>query len=95
MDTANRNAYKASQLSTAAISALHQGNKIAAIKIVREERKIGLKEAKDAVEDYVLTQPALQVSLAASQTAAKRNALRWLVILVGLILVAYYFMAQR
>jgi ribosomal protein L7/L12 len=94
MDATNRKTDGTPQLSTAAISALHQGNKIGAIKIVREERKIGLKEAKDAVEDYVRTQPALQVSLAAAQTAAKRNALRWLVILVGLVLVAYYFVAQ-
>lgn len=34
------------QLPLAAIAALQQGNKIEAIKIIRQERGIGLKEAK-------------------------------------------------
>lgn len=38
-------------LSETAISALQRGNKIEAIKLVREERGLGLKEAKDEVED--------------------------------------------
>lgn len=92
MDDANRNAGAAPPLSIAAISALHQGNKIEAIKIVREERNIGLKEAKDAVEDYIRSQPTLQSSFAVAQTETKRTALRWLVILIGLAILAYYFL---
>ena len=81
-------------MSAAAVSALRRGNKIDAIKIVREERNIGLKEAKDAVEDYLRNDPALQSSLAASQANAKRAALRWLAVLVGLAILAYYFLTR-
>ena len=40
-------------LQEAAIGALSRGDKIEAIKIVREATGLGLKEAKDAVERYV------------------------------------------
>ena len=94
MDDANRKTNAAPPLSIAAISALHQGNKIEAIKIVREERNIGLKEAKDAVEDYVHSQPTLKSSFAAAQTETKRTALRWLAIFIGLAILAYLFMTK-
>jgi ribosomal protein L7/L12 len=84
----------ASTLSVAAISALHQGNKIEAIKILREERNIGLKDAKDAVEDYIRSQPALQSSFAAAQAETKRSVQRWLVLLFGLAILAYYLLAR-
>ena len=93
MNAKNRGAGATPPLSTAAISALHRGNKIEAIKIVREELNIGLKEAKDAVDDYVRSQPALQSSFAAAQSEAKRSALRWLALIV-LALLAYYFLAK-
>ncbi|MCX7141012.1 MAG: ribosomal protein L7/L12 [Proteobacteria bacterium] len=94
MDDSNRKTGAAPPLSIAAISALHSGNKIDAIKIVREERNIGLKEAKDAVEDYVRSQPALQASFAAAQAQSKRSALQWLA-LIGLAILAYYFLGRR
>ncbi len=94
MDDANRETGTAPELSIAAISALHRGNKIEAIKIVRKERNIGLKEAKDAIEDYVRTQPAIQSSLGAAQIEAKRSALLWLAALIVFALLAYYFLAK-
>ncbi len=93
MENENSGASAAPSLSSAAIAALHQGNKIEAIKIVREQRNIGLKEAKDAVDDYVRSQPVLQSSLAAAQSVAKRKALFWLVALIVLALIAYNFLA--
>ena len=94
MDDANRKTSAGPSLSTAAISALHHGNKIEAIKIVRKEQNIGLKEAKDVVEDYLRSQPALQSSLAAAQAEATRSGLIWLATLVGLALFAYYFLTK-
>lgn len=94
MDDANRKTSASPPLSVAAMSALHQGNKIEAIKIIREERNIGLKEAKDAVEDYIHSQPTLQSFVAAAQTETKRTALHWLVMLIGLAILAYYFLAK-
>lgn len=52
MDT--RGAFRAE-----AIQALEQGNKIEAIKIVRESRGLGLKDSKDAVEAYLAANPEL------------------------------------
>ena len=94
MDNANRKTGAAPSLSIAAIAALHRGNKMEAIKIVREEQNSGLKEAKDAVEDYIRNQPTLQSSFAAAQSETKRTALRWLVMFIGLAILSYYFLAK-
>lgn len=83
-----------STLPIAAISALHLGNKIEAIKIVRRERGLELKLAKDAVEAYVRSQPALQASFAAKQRAARGSALRWLLFTVAVVLASVYFSAR-
>lgn len=77
-------------LPVAAIAALHKGNKIEAIKIIRRERNIDLKAAKDAVEEYLRGQPALQASLTAKQGEALRGALRWLFIAVALAALVYF-----
>jgi hypothetical protein len=50
----------ASDLPKAAVEALWHGNVIEAIKVVRQERNIGLKEAKDSVDAYIVSQPALK-----------------------------------
>ena len=94
MDAEKRNASAAPPLSIAAVSALQQGNKIEAIKIIREERNIGLKEAKDAVEDYVRSQPVLRASFVAARAETKRSALLWLAVLIALALLAYRFLVK-
>ena len=94
MDDANRNTSATPGLSAAAVAALRRGNKIEAIKLVREERNIGLKEAKDAVEDHMRTQPDLQSALANAQGEAKRSAVVWIAVLAGLAVLAYYFFAK-
>jgi ribosomal protein L7/L12 len=82
------------QLPSAAVAALHQGNKIEAIKIVRQERGIGLKEAKDAVDLYVQTDPLLQNKFAAARAGNKRSFLLWLTILIALALIGYYLFSK-
>jgi ribosomal protein L7/L12 len=94
MEDADRNPIAVRPLSAAAIAALHRGNKIEAIKITRQERSIGLKEAKDAVEDHVRSQPGFQSSFAAEQADAKRSALLWLAALSALAFLAYYFLVK-
>ena len=95
MDDTRRNPGAAPALSAAAIAALRRGNKIEAIKLVRMELNIGLKEAKDAVEDFVKGQPELQSALAEAQGEAKRSAVVWIAVLIGLAVLAYYFLAKR
>ena len=46
------------EIPQTALAALRRGNKIEAIKIVRAELGLGLKEAKDAVEAYERAHPA-------------------------------------
>jgi len=82
------------QLPSAAIAALQQGNKIEAIKIIRQERGIGLKEAKDAVDRYVQGDPLLQSKFAAARAGNKRSCLLWLTILVALVLIGYYLFSK-
>ncbi len=82
-------------LPLAAVAALRAGNKIEAIKLVREERNLGLKEAKDLVEDYIRTQPALQQQLQAAQAQVKARLIRWVLMIVGLLAVAFYLYRMR
>ena len=51
---------RSSDLPKAAVQALRHGNLIEAIKVVRQERNVGLKEAKEAVEAYLALEPALK-----------------------------------
>lgn len=81
-------------LSNAAIAALQHGNKIEAIKIVREERGTGLKEAKDAVENYLKMQPELQASFASVRSSSKRRAMLWVFVVI-VALLAYELLSKR
>ena len=75
--------------------ALQNGNKIEAIKIVRESRGLGLKEAKDAVEAHVARDPALRASLESAQAASRQGALRWLSVVVAIVVIAGYFLLRK
>lgn len=76
---------RASDLPKAAVEALWQGNVIEAIKIVRQERNIGLKEAKDMVDAYLASQPALKKKMDQVLATAKQRMVRWL---IGLLVLA-------
>ena len=82
------------QLPPAAVAALHQGNKIEAIKIVRQERGIGLKEAKDAVDLYVQGDPLLQGKFATARAEGKRSCITWLTVLIALAIAGYYLFGK-
>jgi hypothetical protein len=81
-------------LSAAAIAALRQGNKIEAIKLVRREKGLELKEAKDLVEAYVRTDPDLSASLAAKQSGMARSAFWWLTAIAAIVVAAYVMIAR-
>ena len=49
-----------STLPNAAVEMLWRGDVIAAIKVVRVQRNLGLKEAKDLVDAYIRSQPSLR-----------------------------------
>ena len=83
------------QLSVETLAALQQGNVIEAIKLVRTERSLGLKEAKDVVDAYVQNHPELQETLAQSSDQAKRNLGFWLAIVIGIGLLAWFMLRPR
>ena len=68
-------------LPVAALAALQDGNKIQAIKLVREAHGLGLKEAHDAVQSHIARHPELQTRFAAGAERTKRGCLA--AILVG------------
>ena len=82
-------------LSVAAVSALQRGNKIEAIKLVRGERGIGLKDAKDIVEAYLGAHPSLQTSLGAAQGESNRRALWWLAVFIAGAILVYVLLAKQ
>lgn len=84
-------------LPTAVVAALSQGQKIKAIKLLREARAIGLKEAKDAVDEYVKSQPELSMRLAAMQKESVKRFFRWFIAIDVLVLslLAYWFFTKK
>ncbi|HEY5627682.1 MAG TPA: hypothetical protein VIR79_07030 [Nitrospira sp.] len=85
----------ASDLPRAAVDLLWRGEVIEAIKLVRLDRHIGLKEAKDAVDAYLRSQPALQRKLEQAQAETRQKLGRWLMWLLILAAGAAYFLMQR
>ena len=77
----------------AAEAALLKGNKIDAIRIVRVEQGVDLKEAKDIVEHYVTTRPGLQMQIESVQTLSRRALLPWLMALIVIGTLVVFFLA--
>ena len=96
MRTMTHETDRPSELPQAVIDYLWRGQTIEAIKLLRTQRKIGLKDAKDLVDDYVSSQPSLQQKMEKTQAEAKQILLR---ILIWLTIVAagtafVYFQGQ-
>lgn len=69
-------------LPQAAVSALWHGQVVEAIKLVRAEQKIGLKESRELIDAYVRTQPALLSRIGQAQADAREGLFRWLIFLL-------------
>ena len=73
-------------LPVAAIAALQEGNKIQAIKLVREATGLGLKESNDLVSAYIASRPELAERFGAMAERGRRGCL--LVIAIAAAVVA-------
>jgi hypothetical protein len=82
-------------LPAAAVAALRQGNKIEAIKVARAELGLGLKEAKDAVEDYERAHPSERANAVLTRGDPSAGRTWWLVIIAIAVLAACYFYFRR
>ncbi|MFH1068060.1 MAG: hypothetical protein V1794_00440 [Candidatus Glassbacteria bacterium] len=78
-----------------AIAALRKGNKIEAIKIVRLQWKLDLKDAKDRVEEYVESQPELKKAMKEAQAGARSRFIEFLIAMAALALALYYLLAGK
>jgi hypothetical protein len=93
MGTMSNKSRRFSDLPKAAVDALWQGNVIQAIKVVRLEQNVGLKEAKEQVDAYIGSQPALKKKLDQVLATAKQRMVRWLIgFLVLAAGIAYFLM---
>lgn len=81
----------ATNLSPLAVNALLKGRKIEAIKIVRKERGVDLKEARAAVEAYIQRDPVLKTKL---KRAGGNSSVGWVLLLVGLVILAWYLLSN-
>ena len=80
---------------SAAEAALLKGNKIEAIKIVRAERGVDLKAAKDIVEQHVTAHPGLQMQMDSAQAVSRQGFLPWLMAVIIIAGLVYYFVAGK
>ena len=81
------------EIPAEAVAALARGSKIEAIKFVRESRAIGLKDAKEVVEDYIERHPAVKSRMAQANAQSAKGALRWIVLVAVASVLAWYFLA--
>jgi hypothetical protein len=95
MGTMPNKSRRLSDFPKAAVDALWQGNVIEAIKVVRLEQNIGLKEAKELVDAYIGSQPALKKKLDWVLATAKKRMVRWLIGFLVLATGIAYFLIQR
>ena len=78
------------KLPLEAVSALHRGNKIEAIKVVRTQLGVDLKEAKQLVEKFLRTEPSVQASFAEMRARSAPGTLWRLAAIIGVVAVLVY-----
>ena len=87
---------QSSSLPNAAVEMLWRGQMIEAIKLVRVERNLGLKEAKDLVDAYIRSQPSLRQKMEQTQAEMWQKLKRGLIVaLIFAAAAAYGFFPGR
>lgn len=76
------------------VEALQQGQKIEAIRLMREQSGLGLKESKEAVEAYERTRAPTLSDLSPGQVGDTGSGIWWVVVLV-LVCVAGFLIIRR
>ena len=84
------NERNAGELPDAAVAALKNGRKIEAVKILRREWNMDLKEAKDAVEQHLSGINHSQVVQRAPMIEAGRGGSLWLLVVVIIVATGSY-----
>lgn len=74
-----------------AIKALERGSKVEAIKCIRIAYGVGLKEAKEIVEQFIERSPNVKNRMVSANAESAKGGLRWLLLIAAIGVVAYYF----
>jgi ribosomal protein L7/L12 len=75
-------------------SALRQGNKIEAIRLLREKAGLGLKEAKDAVESFESESKGEEGQRSPGEVPKSGGGFWLLAVLAAVVLLGYYLFAR-
>ena len=78
-----------------AVAALERGSMIEAIKIVRTERGLGLKESKDAVDGYLRNNPEMRQRLSERSSEAIRKLGMWVALIAGIGMIAWFMLGSH
>lgn len=81
-----------------AIAAIEGGNLIQAIKVIRTNTGLGLKESKDVVEAYLETHPAIKAKFQENKTQVnltQETVVHLLLIAAGLAIACWIFLATK
>lgn len=73
--------------------ALHRGNKIEAIRLLREHTGLGLKEAKDAI-DASQQEPSAGMGKLAPGEVPRSNSVIWWIVVLAVACIAAYFLLR-
>ena len=83
-------------LSEKVINEIKAGRKISAIKLLREEQGIGLKEAKVLIESHINQNAEVKEAFEANQPAGlSQERVLQLVVIIIVLLVVYYFYQKQ
>lgn len=82
-----------SVLPSDAVAALRRGSKIEAIKCVRIARGVGLKEAKEIVEQFLDQSPRVKSRMDSANREQARGSLGWFLLAAAIGVAAYYLLA--
>jgi hypothetical protein len=78
-----------------AVSALHEGHKTEAIKLVRAQRGLGLKEAKEQVEAFLRAEPSVHESFIEMRARSRGAGPWWWALIICAVAVLMYFWQSR
>ncbi len=84
----------AAPLPAEVLAALQSGNKIAAIKLLREHTRLGLKEAKNAVEASEQISAPATADQSPGKVKSSGGLAFWIAVAATVGIAAYYFMGR-
>lgn len=83
------------EFPTSVMVALTRGQKITAIKLLREAKGIGLKESKEIVDAYIASRPELKARFAAANAEWSRKFVTFVVFLALLSSIGYWLFIRE